>query len=138
MATQIWLNIVSGNGLSPARRQAITWTNAGLLSMGLMETSVSEIWIGILSFALKKMFLKMSSAKTAEISPRGDEVIGYSYTLSREYRVMRYRYSRLLFTSEDRICANLRVQEQSTNMTSQYQCPTFAWRHRSTVVTSQY
>ena len=33
-----------------------------------------------------------------------------SYTLSREYRVARYRYSRLLFTSEDRLCANLRVQ----------------------------
>ena len=45
------------------------------------------------------------------------------------------RYSRLLFTSEDRLCANLRVQEQSTNMTSQCQCPTFAWRHRSTVET---
>ena len=41
-----------------------------------------------------------------------------SYTLSREYRVVRNRYSRLLFTSEDRLCANLRVQEQSTNMTS--------------------
>ena len=51
-------------------------------------------------------------------------------------RVVRYRYSRLIFTSEDR--ANLRMQEQSTNMTSQCQCPTFAWRHRSTVVTSQY
>ena len=36
----------------------------------------------------------------------------YSYTLSREYRVARYRYSRLLFTSEDRLCANLRVQWQ--------------------------
>ena len=42
----------------------------------------------------------------------------FSYTLSREYRVVRNRYSRLLFTSEDRLCANLRVQEQSTNMTS--------------------
>ena len=31
-----------------------------------------------------------------------------------------------------------RVQEQSTKMTSQCQCPTFNWRHRSTVVTSQY
>ena len=43
--------------------------------------------------------------------------IGFSYTLSREYRVARIRYSRLLSTSEDRFCANLRVQEQSTNMT---------------------
>ena len=48
-----------------------------------------------------------------------------SYTLSREYRVVRNRYSRLLFTSEDRLCANLRVQEQSTNMTSQCQYPAF-------------
>ena len=42
-----------------------------------------------------------------------------SYTLGREYRVMRNQLSRLLFTSEDRLCANLRVQEQSTNITSQ-------------------
>ena len=45
--------------------------------------------------------------------------ISQSYTLGREYWVMRNRYSRLLFTSEDRLCANLRVQEQSTSMTSQ-------------------
>ena len=60
----------------------------------------------------------------------------FSYTLGREYRVMRNRYSRLLFASEDRLCANLRVQEQSTNMTSQCMYLAFAWRHRSTVVTS--
>ena len=29
------------------------------------------------------------------------------------------RYSCLIFISEDRLCANLRMQEQSTNMTSQ-------------------
>ena len=46
-------------------------------------------------------------------------IIVISYTLSREYRVVRNRYSRLFFTSEDRLCANLRVQEQLTNMTSQ-------------------
>ena len=61
--------------------------------------------------------------------------IKYSYTLSREYRVVKNRYSRLLFTSEHRLCANLRVQEQSTNMTSQCQCLAFIWRHRSTVMT---
>ena len=44
-----------------------------------------------------------------------------SYTLSREYRVVRNTYSRLLFISKDRLCANLRVQEQSMNMTSQCQ-----------------
>ena len=61
----------------------------------------------------------------------------YSYMLRREYRVVRSRYSRLLFTSEDRLCANSRVQEQSTNMTSQCQCLAFAWRLRSVVMTSQ-
>ena len=46
-------------------------------------------------------------------------LVTISYTLGRGYLVMRNRYSRLLFTSEDRLCANLRVQEQSTNVTSQ-------------------
>ena len=58
-----------------------------------------------------------------------------SYKLSHEYRVKRNRYSWLLFTSEDRLCANLHVQEQLTNMTSQCQCFAFAWRHRSFVMT---
>ena len=40
----------------------------------------------------------------------------------------------LLFTSEDRLSANWLMQQQSMNMTSQCQYPTFAWRHRSTVV----
>ena len=52
--------------------------------------------------------------------------IDSSYMLSREYRVVRNRYSRWLFTSEDRLCANLRAQEQSTNMMSQCQYLTFA------------
>ena len=42
-----------------------------------------------------------------------------SYMLRRGYRVMRNRYSRLPFTSEDRLCANLLVQEQPTNMKSE-------------------
>ena len=40
--------IGSDDSLSPVRRQAITWTNAGLLSIGLMGTHFSEILIGIL------------------------------------------------------------------------------------------
>ena len=30
-----WVSIVSGNGLSPIRRQVITWTNAGFLSISV-------------------------------------------------------------------------------------------------------
>ena len=73
------LNIIidSGNGLSPVRHQAITWTNADLLLIGLLGTSFSEISIGILSFSFKKMHLKMLSAKTAAILSRGRWVKEY-------------------------------------------------------------
>ena len=52
-----------------------------------------------------------------------------SYMLNREYRVVRNRYSRLLFTSEDRLCTNICVQEQPTNMTSQCQCSWMLLKH---------
>ena len=51
------------NGLSPDRRQAIIWTNAGILLIGSLRTNFSEILIGILTFSFKKMHLKISSAK---------------------------------------------------------------------------
>ena len=44
-------------------RQAIIWTNAGILLIGPYETNFSEILIGIQTFSFKKMHLKMSSAK---------------------------------------------------------------------------
>ena len=55
--------IGSGNGLSPERRQAIIWTNAGILLIGPLGTNFSEILIEIQTFSLKKISLKMSSAK---------------------------------------------------------------------------
>ena len=55
--------IGSDNGLSPGRRQAIIWTIAGILLIGPLGTNFSEISIGIQLFSLKKMHLKMSSAK---------------------------------------------------------------------------
>ena len=55
--------IASDNGLSPGRRQAIIWTNAGILLIGPLGTNFSEILIGIQIFSFKKMHLKMSSAK---------------------------------------------------------------------------
>ena len=58
------LNIIgSDNGLSPDRRQAIIWTNAGLLLIGPLGTNFSEIFIEILAFSFKKIRLKVSSAK---------------------------------------------------------------------------
>ena len=56
--------IGSDHGLSPGRRQAIIWTNVGILLIGPLGTNFSEIWIGIAAFSFKKMRLKMSSAKS--------------------------------------------------------------------------
>ena len=53
----------SNNGLSPGRRQAIMWTNDGILSIGPLGTNFSENFIEILTFSFTKMRLKVSSAK---------------------------------------------------------------------------
>ena len=55
--------IGSDTGLSPGRRQAIIWTNDGLLLIGPLGTNFSEISIEILTFSFRKMRLKVSSAK---------------------------------------------------------------------------
>ena len=43
----------SENDLAPGRRQAILWTNAGILLIGPLETNFSEIIIGIQQFSFK-------------------------------------------------------------------------------------
>ena len=50
--------IDSDNGLSPDRRQAIIWSNAGLLLIGPIGTNFSEILIKILTYSFKKVRLK--------------------------------------------------------------------------------
>ena len=76
--------IGSDNGLSPERRQAIIWTNAGILLIGPLGTNFSEILIEIQTFSLKKIRLKMSSVKCCSFRlglnvlthwPAGDVVV---------------------------------------------------------------
>ena len=55
--------IGSDNGLSLGRRQAILWSNAGILLIGPLGTNFSEILNGIQTFSFKKLHLKTSSAK---------------------------------------------------------------------------
>ena len=55
--------IGSDNDLSPGRRQAIIWTNDGILLIGHLGTNFSEILSKIHTFSFKKMQLKTSSAK---------------------------------------------------------------------------
>ena len=57
------ITIGSYNGQSPDRRQAIFWTNVGLLSIGTLRTYFSENSIKMQQYSLKKMHVKMSSAK---------------------------------------------------------------------------
>ena len=56
------VTIGADNGLSPGRRQAIIWTNAGLLLIGPLGTKVSQSLIEIYIFPLTKINLKMPSA----------------------------------------------------------------------------
>ena len=51
----------SDNGLPPGRRQAIIWTNAGILLMGPLGTNFSEIITKVYIFWFKKMYLKLWS-----------------------------------------------------------------------------
>ena len=55
--------IGSDNGFSPGRRQAIIWTNVGILLIGPLETNFREILIAIYTFSFTKMHLKKSSGK---------------------------------------------------------------------------
>ena len=48
-----WISIGSGNGLSPIRHQAISWTNAHLLSIAPLETNFIQIL-----FKIQKLFIQ--------------------------------------------------------------------------------
>ena len=51
------------NGLSPGQREAIFWTNAGILLIGPLGINFSEILIEIHTFSFKKKRFKLSSGK---------------------------------------------------------------------------
>ena len=51
-------SIGSGNGLSPGRRQAIIWTNAGISLIWPLRTNFSEILIKILASYSRKCIWK--------------------------------------------------------------------------------
>ena len=55
--------IGSDIGLSPGGRQAIIWTNAGILLIGPFGTNFNETSIDIHTFSFKKIHLKLSSGK---------------------------------------------------------------------------
>ena len=68
-----WVSIGSGNGLSPVRRQAITWTRADLLSIGPLGTYFNEMRIEILF--IKEIAFENVVYEIATIFAMGDELI---------------------------------------------------------------
>ena len=74
--------IGSDNGLSPGRRQAIIWTNAGILLIWSLGTNFSEIQIGIQTFSYEKMHLKMS--------PLHEPILTYRQLDPKEYIEMNF------------------------------------------------
>ena len=55
--------IGSDNGLSLSQRQAIIWTNAGILLIGPLRTNFNKISSKIQTFSFKKICLNVSCAK---------------------------------------------------------------------------
>ena len=79
--------IGSDNGLSPGRRLAIIWTNAGILLIRILGTNFSEILSKINAFAFKKIHLKMSSAKWRPFCLRLNVLtLTHRYTACRSYQ----------------------------------------------------
>ena len=119
------LNIIgSDNGLSPRRRQAIIWTNAGILLIRPLGTNFSEILFRNQTFSFKKMHVKMSSAKWRPLSQwvkLNSEICRYLLSVSNVdtnfsiYRRCCSSYNRNV--TEPRHCKEL----------SWYHCP--HWRH---------
>ena len=67
-----WVSISSDNGLSPDRRQAIIWTNAGILITGPLGTNFNEIQLKIQKFSIIKMHFTMLSGKWRPFCPGED------------------------------------------------------------------
>ena len=69
------VNVGSDKGLSPIRRQAIIWTNAGLLSIAPLGTNFSEILTKTQNFSFTIMHLKILSVKRRPFCPGKAELI---------------------------------------------------------------
>ena len=66
--------IGSDNGLSPSRRQAIIWINAGILLIGPLETNFNEILIEIHIFSFNENAFEMVVCEMAAILSRPQRV----------------------------------------------------------------
>ena len=82
--------ISSDNGLSPGWCQAIIWTNAGILLIRTLGTTLSEILSEIHIFSFKKMHLKMLSAKWQQFCLNLDMWKGHQVHLYKQWNQYHY------------------------------------------------
>ena len=82
----------------PAQRP-VTWSFDVFFDMCLNKRLIKQSWGWWFDTLSRPLWRHCNESRPMLIS----------YTLSHEYRVVSNRYSRLLFTSEDRLCANLCV-----------------------------
>ena len=95
--------IGSDNGLSPSRRQAIIWTNAGILLFGPLATNFNDIFIEIHIFSFKKIHLKMSSGKLRPFC-LGLNVLKYHQTVQKEK--LRWRNMNVMRSPATTVCSS--------------------------------
>ena len=104
--------IGTDNGLSPGRRQAIFWTNAGILLIRPLETNFNEILIWNQTFSFTKIHLKMSSAKwrpfSLGLSVLNDSIVS---TYGQVPFLRRPVYNHNTYSTDNRTQARLSTQK---------------------------
>ena len=63
-------SISSDNGFLPGQRQAVVWTNAGILLIRALGTNFDEILSEIDAFSFKKMHVKIVICRMASVLSR--------------------------------------------------------------------
>ena len=77
-------SIGSVNGLPPDRRQAITWTNAGILLIGPLGTNFSEMRLKVSSAKWRPFCLGLNVLSMLVTSRRNELITMSSYSDSKE------------------------------------------------------
>ena len=73
-----WINIGAGNGSSPVRCQAITWTHVDLLSIRPIGTNFCEVWTKIPTFCFHENACENVVCEIETILFRGREWVKYN------------------------------------------------------------
>ena len=120
-------SIASDNSLSIERRQASIWNNAGTLLIGPLETNFSEISIEIQIFNLKKIRLKMSSAKCRPFC-LGLNVLRLEYLPQKRLDVSPVWYDSFITLKHKKLKLNLMLLHWNRNVFIAKLCHLHDWK----------